>query len=574
MANTVMHEISFSFDQPDQVLNSLLKLLQQRLRQPLATKTSKEMTVRNALTVLIVDGYQERAQYVGGLLTAVGYRSVIVSNELDAFTSFLQGSFLPLAIILGQEEVSNRLFIQRLVQQLVQRFDWEPLLVRLHSTQQSFFAPQPPQQNPYTPLPQATQPSQQNPYMPLPQATQPSQPLFSLPSQHMTRPLAPTSNQDPASRGASSPNWASSNDIYEAATSSTNSGPLANGPLSRFPPAPVDFSVPYVAPTVEPSTTASTGPSNRIPWDDAARVAPEVKKEPVADKTEPVKKKVYLDGQSLGRYQIRARLGSSSYSEVYRTYDRLREQESALKAIQVDIVPFEMMKESLEEVTVFQQEAELLGPLQHPHILPVSNCGKSYISGNNFIYKNMPFCAEGSLASWLRRNGGNGTFALKDALPIILQLADALQFAHNYQVTYQNFKLTNILVLNQAKRINKLEVALSDFSVVQDGSFFSKLPEGLPYVAPERWEYTVYPASDQYGFAAIVYELLTGRPPFQGASEHIMKILHTTRLAQPPSSLNPKLSKSVDAVLATALAKRPGDRFGSISLFVQTLQRC
>jgi serine/threonine protein kinase len=186
----------------------------------------------------------------------------------------------------------------------------------------------------------------------------------------------------------------------------------------------------------------------------------------------------------------------------------------------------------------------------------------------------MPFCAEGSLASWLQRNGGFGKFSLQEVLPIILQLADALQFAHNCQVTYQKFKFSNILILNHGKRIQKLEVAFSDFSVVQDGSSFPKTPDDLPYAAPERWDHIVSPASDQYGFAAIVYELLTGRPPFQGTTEHVMKILHTTKYPPPPSTLNSKLPPTVDAIFSSALAKKPGERFGSVSLMAQILQRC
>jgi CheY-like chemotaxis protein len=538
MDNMVIHEISFSFDQPDQVLNALLKLLQQRLRQPVASKTSREVIVRNALTVLIVDMQKERAQYVGGLLTTAGYRTVIASTELEAFTSFLQGGFLPMAITLRSDDSPNRLFINRLRQQLVQKYDWEPLFIHLQDAPSTYLAP----------------------------SSQHERHSQSLDLTH------PSHNQSHSQKRESSDQWLFTNDFASSPISEANSGPLPVNPASRVPFTHTD-ATPRLAPTTDFSTFPPfLGPS---PNEEQPIFQSEMKRDAPPEKIEPVKKeKVYLDGQSLGRYQIRARLGSSTYSEVYRTYDRLREQESALKAIQVDMIPFYMMKESAEEVTVFQQESDLLGALQHPHILPVLNCGKSYISGVNFIYKNMPFCAEGSLASWLRRNGGLGSFSLKDVLPVILQLADALQFAHNYQVTYQKFKLSNILVLNQGKRIQKLEVAFSDFSVIQDGSSFSKTPDDLPYIAPERWDNIVSPASDQYGFAAIVYELLTGRPPFQGTSEHVMKILHTTKSPQPPSALNPKLPPTMNAVFSTALAKKPMDRFGSVGLLAQTLQRC
>jgi hypothetical protein len=546
MDNMVIHEISFSFEQPDKVLNPILKLLQQRLRQSLVSKTSKEMIVRNALTVLIVDAQRERAQYVAGLLTTAGYRTIVSVNELEAFTSFLQGSFLPLAIVLRSEDSPNRLFINRLRQQLVQKYDWEPVVIRLQDVSPTLYSST-----------RSTDGHSQIPAKPI------FQPSYNPPSLN-TR-YTPSQEENHSQLQFS-------NDLFSAPATPTNNESLPTDPGFRLPFTHTDITLPSA-----PGRSLSTSPNNPTYSlrKEQQSAALELRKEQSTEKNEPVKKeKVYLDGQSLGRYQIRARLGSSTYSEVYRTYDRLREQESALKAIQVDMVPFYMMNDAPEEVTVFQQEADLLGPLQHPHILPISNCGKSYISGVNFVYKNMPFCAEGSLASWLQRNGGLGKFSLKDVLPIILQLADALQFAHNYQVTYQKFKFTNILILNHGKRIQKLEVAFSDFSVVQDGSSFSKMPDDLPYIAPERWDRSVSPASDQYGFAAIVYELLTGRPPFQGSAEHVMKILHTTKSPPPPSTLNSKLPPTVDAVFSTALAKKPGDRFGSVSLMAQTLQRC
>ena len=205
--------------------------------------------------------------------------------------------------------------------------------------------------------------------------------------------------------------------------------------------------------------------------------------------------KVYLDGQSLGRFQVCSRVGSSPYSEVYKIYDRLREKEFALKAIQVDIVSSYMLKQLVEEITVFQQETELLEPLKHPHILPVFTCGKTYVSGANFIYKTMPLCSDGNLGTWIHRYGKPGSFSFKEIVPIVLQLADALQLAHNFQITYQNFKFGNILVLTPTRRIQKMEVALSDFSIVQDGSFISTAPDSLAYIAPERWDGIAHPAS-------------------------------------------------------------------------------
>ena len=651
MVNTIMHEISFSFDQPDGVLSALLNLVQQRQRQPSVSKTSRDLVVRNALTILIIDTYQQRAQYLGNLLLAVGYRPVIVANALDAFTLFLRGDCLPLAIVLGQADGSNRLFLNRLLQQLAQRYEWDPLMVHLNMHQQTSWSgggnnqsSQSNQSNqpasplklepfasdvsttfdrsgrsdiqrsstiplgrsasnqlpwpgiqPPVPNVRPTSPTNTNLSLPPAQPVQPNQPGFSAPStqslygsyeeRSSSYTLSPSAaSQQPfsdnmpiippyqeiASRPAAPSQSVAS--LYpsppQTGPGPTQTGSVRRGPVQTGPSQPVSPSVrpsaaperpqaPSSSPSQPPTATpASSAESQRI-------TPPQIKKD-----------KVYLDGQSLGRYQVRSRLGHSEYSEVYQVYDRLREKEYALKVIQVDVVPYYMMRESLEEITVFEQEADLLGQLKHPHILPVLNNGKTYTSGANFIYKVMPLCTDGHLGSWLRRNGKGNLFTYKELLPIVLQLADALQFVHNFQFTFQNFKMNNILILEPTKKIQKVEVAFSDFSVVQDGSFLPSTLDSLAYIAPERWDGVVHPASDQYGLAAIAYELFTGRVPFQANSEHIMKILHTSRLPQPPSSLNPKLPIGVNAVLLRALAKNPAERFASMQYFIQALEQC
>jgi Serine/threonine protein kinase len=620
MVSTVMHEIPFSFDQPDSVLGALLSLVQQKLRQPPVSKMSRDVVVRNALTILIIDTYQQRAQYLGNLLLAVGYRPAYVANALDAFTLFLQGGCLPLAIVLGDEDSSHKLFLNRLQQQLMQRYDWDLLMVHLVVRPQPTVRPPANMSRPlYMDQPSAdvsspfghtggrndTRPRSFPPERPLSSqlpwpGVQPPVPNFGSNTTHAGLPpiasapgsstyTAPEEVPFPSPPSVSSPSQQSFSDALPVIPPYQE---VASRPVFPSQPAAPLYPNPNPNPNINTHSSSTLHPLQSGPVAPATPLSPPSRPLPVMPQTPPVapsvsshelqrsvtlpgkQERVYIDGQSLGRYQVNARLGSSEYSVVYQVYDRLREMEYALKAIQVDVVPYYMMRESLEEVTVFEQEADLLGQLKHPHILPVLKNGKTYTSGANFIYKTMPLCSDGQLQNWLRRNGKGHPFTFKELVPIILQLAEALQFVHNFQITFQNFKMSNILVLNPTKKIQKLEVALADFSVVQDGSFLPTSPDSLPYIAPERWDGVVHPASDQYGLAAVAYELFTGRPPFQANSEHIMKILHTTRLPQPPSSLNPKLPIGVNSVLLRALAKNPAERFASMQYFIQALGQC
>ncbi len=296
------------------------------------------------------------------------------------------------------------------------------------------------------------------------------------------------------------------------------------------------------------------------------------RKEPAAERNGAAKEKVSLTGQSLGRYQVESLLGSSRYSDVYLIYDRLREQKSALKAIQTDFAPVDVFEHTLEDATIFQQEAELLQDLRHPHILPVINHGKSYVSGSPFIYKTMPYCAERSLAQWLRNHSQGKKFDTRAMVALVAQLGSALVYVHDHQILYQNFKMSNVLVLNESTRLNALQVALADFPP-QDRPFSARTADAFVFVAPERWNGVSLPASDQYGLAALAYELLTGRPPFQGTSERILKQMHQTMQVQPPTAFNPKLPVAINDVLLRALARHPEDRFSSVSHFIEMLQR-
>ena len=584
MLKSMTYDIPFSFEQPEYILRALLSPILQRLNQAPMSSNPREAVVRNGLTILIIDSYQERGQYIASLLITAGYRSVVTPNALAAFTLFLQGAYLPLAIVLGQEDGSNRLFLLRLLQQLAQKYGWQAPLLRLLA---------PPRQasvsGPLSPGESAPMRTLSPPYMPSESLTPPPMPRSMLPP--ATLPVHTRLSVSNKNSSASFPPLS----------------PIPSGPLPYTPdpisepldpielsPSQLEFVDPVAAPLPESMIAA-------LPQLEFATQIPEL---PISESLSPVlaqnlalelpieqhaqdaeemskrmqayrRARVSLEGQTvIIRYQVRRLLGGGAYSDVYLTHDRFREQECALKAIQTDLLPAHLLQASLEDVTIFQKEIELLNRIKHPHILPVLNSGKSYISSSPFIYKSMPYCAEGSLISWMQRHSESSSYALRDIMPIALQIAEALQYAHAAHILYQNFKQSNILVLRPGKRIHSLEIALADFATVQNAPLAPMSPESLLYIAPERWEGVVLPASDQYGLAAIVYELLTGRPPYQGISERILKLLHTTRQPQPVYTLNRKLSRQVDDVLMRALAKRPEDRFESITQFAQALERC
>jgi hypothetical protein len=512
MINIEAQEISFSFDHPDAVLRPLLTILQQASGEP-GARAAGEKLLLSSRQVLIIDAHKERGHYFVMLLEAAGYRSLAVMTALEAFTLFLRGAFVPLAIVLGQEDPAHRLFLQRLLQQVGQKYTRDVPLIRLRSQPPRTI---PPTTSPLTPPSPRSEPLPTIPQTPPP----PSLPLGKAPS---SSPPAPVP-RPPVSR--------------------------APARIRLTPQTPLPLPAPEVTSPLRPQESA-------------------VKKERAP--TPKVEKKS-LEGHEMGRYRVISLIGEGTFGATYRAYDRLREQDIALKAISTNSVPYLMMEEAMEEVSLFQQEKDLIGSLEHPHIIPVLHYGRSYVSGSPFIYKTMRFCTEGSLGDWLRTHGGQRAFSLQEVAHIILQVGETLQFLHDHNITYQNFKLSNLLISALAEDLDRLDLLLTDFAIPQDGSFFPASVEAFEYLAPERWHGEASPASDQYGLAVLAYKLLTGRPPFQGTTEQIMRRLHTQMQPQPPGAFNPSLPGVIDNVLLRALAKKPEDRFASISLFIRPFQ--
>jgi hypothetical protein len=557
------HEVIFSFDQPGDARHPLLSILQQLLSRPLA-RDSRATALLGARRVLIVDSQRERAQYIAQLLSSAGYWPFVALTSLDAYTLFLQGSFLPFAIILCENSATNnQFFLTRLSQQFTQRYDWNMPFLRLQIPPSPLFAPRSTE-----PLDQSQQRLANQMTMPLNQrGTQSTRRTTSAPLQPPRTPAPPPDEQPFGTlvRGQTPSAYHTQPGSVQTDTplpaSHSQFSPSASRPPVPSPPTPFP---PGSAP-VSSEVTTSRGPL-------AQRALSSLPSASMMRFNKKQAEKISLDGLSIGRYQLQSVIGGNPTGDVYLTYDRLREQDIALKTIQTNMIPFHLMEGLEEDYNLFQQELDLLQQLDHPHLSRVMNIGKSYISGFPFIYKTMPHYAEGSLAKWQGQFAGR-PFAPSEVARVILQVAEALLFLHERGLLYQNFKMTNILVVNETRSMRDLHVVLSDLPFVQDVINLPKTQESYRYFAPEQWENEAFTSSDQYGLAIIAYELLTGRTPFQGHSDIIMRRMHLTMPAPPPSSFNPQIYPFIDKVILRALSKRPEDRFESVTAFASALER-
>jgi serine/threonine protein kinase len=285
------------------------------------------------------------------------------------------------------------------------------------------------------------------------------------------------------------------------------------------------------------------------------------------------KSNMSLETLKNNRYRIVRPLGSGSTGEVYLVEDNLNNrQEVVLKLLHAYAYPATLDAQNAPHF--FEFEARAIAQLNHPNILPLLDYSTELIDGSVVPYIVTPNCPEGSLATWLEQRSDSDVLTLEDAARIVRQIADALQYAHNQGVIHRDVKSANVFIRNKLNGPPDMLVADFGFAQPIPGAQASGFDvRGTPdYMAPEQWEGQVVPASDQYALGVLIYQLLTGRLPFQGSVEQLRDEHHNS-WPSPPSTINPTLSRDLDVVVGKALAKKPGDRYPTVSAFADAFSQ-
>jgi eukaryotic-like serine/threonine-protein kinase len=283
-----------------------------------------------------------------------------------------------------------------------------------------------------------------------------------------------------------------------------------------------------------------------------------------------------------GRYRLVRLLGSGGMGEVYLMQDMRVNRQVAIKVIRSESTPYPDSTAAKDAARLFQREARAIAALEHPNILPLYDFGEETRDGKTMTYMVMPYCTEGTLASWLQQRGNSGRLQEspplqpQDVVYLVEQAADALQYAHDHEVIHLDVKPSNFLLRSNRKNPNRPTLLLADFGIARSFTTVASSSltiRGTPTtMAPEQWSSTPVPATDQYALAIMTYELLTGRPPFVGSMEQLM-FHHFTTQPPPPSTFNSHLPAALDAVLLRALAKKPEERFPSIAAFASAFEQ-
>jgi serine/threonine protein kinase, bacterial len=260
-------------------------------------------------------------------------------------------------------------------------------------------------------------------------------------------------------------------------------------------------------------------------------------------------------GTQFGPYRLIRLLGRGGMGEVYEAEDTVRERTVALK----------LMPEACSQDAVFrkrmEREARLAGKLQEPHVVPIHDFGE--IDGQLFLDMRM---IEGTdLGTVLSRFG---PLAPPRAVAIIRQIAAALDAAHEASVMHRDIKPGNIL-LTSADFAYLVDFGIASATTDEKLTSMGSTIGTWRYMAPERFtSRDLSSSSDTYALACVLYECLTGSPPYPGKGPSVMTA-HLTQPVPRPSATRPNIPAALDDVIARGMAKDPANRYPTAGAFAQ-----
>jgi WD40 repeat protein/tetratricopeptide (TPR) repeat protein len=280
----------------------------------------------------------------------------------------------------------------------------------------------------------------------------------------------------------------------------------------------------------------------------------------------------------LGRFELCRELGHGAFGVVWLAHDPQLRRDVALKVPRVEALVSAAARQR------FLREARAAAGLDHPNVVPVFEAGEV----DSICYIASAYCPGFTLAQWLKQR--DEPVPAREAALLVATLAEAVEHAHRRGVVHRDLKPSNVLLerVSGDEAQPTLSPRITDFGL-------AKLVEGEPgasapgvqtesgaivgtpcYMAPEQaggHSKEVGPAADVYALGAILYELLTGRPPFQG--ETVLDVLLQVRAQEPvlPSSLRARLPRDLETICLKCLEKAPARRYASAQALADDLER-
>jgi WD40 repeat protein len=267
-----------------------------------------------------------------------------------------------------------------------------------------------------------------------------------------------------------------------------------------------------------------------------------------------------LSGMQIGRYQLIEELGQNEVTRLFKAYDTRLERHVALKLIS------HSRDYSQSFIDHFFREARALAKLSHPNIVTVLDFGQE----QGYLFLVMEYIPGQSLADEM----GSPT-EWREAISLLMPVAEALEYAHEHNVTHRGLKPTNILLNAENQPV------ISDFSLArmieeEETREMTGTNVGLGspfYMSPEQGKgLPLDSRADIYAFGLILYELLTGKRPFEAESGMEVVIQQVSAKLPSPKKFVPNLPDALEKIILTALKKDPDERYQSMDELIAALK--
>ncbi len=270
-----------------------------------------------------------------------------------------------------------------------------------------------------------------------------------------------------------------------------------------------------------------------------------------------------LIGQTVGKYRIVARLGRGGMAEVYKAYQPGLDRYVAIKVLH------SYLAEDPDFIGRFEREARAVANLRHPNIVQVFD----FDVQDNLYYMAMEFVDGPTLKAELYERSQQGQlFSLEETTRVMVALCEAIDYAHQHGMVHRDLKPANF-ILNKEGQVLILDFGIAKIVGATQYTLTGALSGTPTYMSPEQGQGERGDArSDIYSLGVVLYEMATGRVPFDADTPFAVIMKHISDPLPLPRSINPNLPEPVERVILKALSKNPDDRFQSGTEFASALR--
>ena len=268
----------------------------------------------------------------------------------------------------------------------------------------------------------------------------------------------------------------------------------------------------------------------------------------------------YIGKRLDGRYEIHELIGVGGMANVYRCTDTIDDREVAIKILKDEYLNNE------EFIRRFKNESKAIAMLSHPNIVKVYDVS----FGDRIQYIVMEYIDGITLKEYIDRQG---IIEWKDALHLITQVLKALQHAHECGIVHRDIKPQNIMLL-QDGTIKVTDFGIARFSDKNTRTMTEQAIGSVHYIAPEQAKGDVTDGkTDIYSVGVMLYEMTTGKLPFDGDSAVTVALKQLQSTPKRPREINPGIPIGLEQITMKAMEKMPADRYTSAAEMLSDIER-